>query len=381
MDRIQAAISRARSLAAAPVPLSREEGRAPTRWFAMGDPQASLSRFFQVLDRAGLLDESGGLRHDVGLLSIGDHFDYGSDAAEASADGSAILHWLASHPPDRVVLLAGNHDIARVTELAHETDATFTAARTFAGSDAEFFERFPKIPTRELAKRDYSAFTEAQRTSVQTLLSSRRFALAAVAPVQGVTTLFVHAGLTERERTLLQVPLEPHAIAQALNDFLDERVSQVKPQWQRAELAALDLAPLHIGGDHGIEGGGFLYHRPANLERKGMADPTWERDTTRPRRYDPRNLPRGLVQAVGHTSHKKCRKELEPWITARAHEIKNGGLRTLRVGDEVVYDAGIHPPRPGEALVYMIDSSMSDHEVAEVPLLPIGAPKVTRGSV
>jgi hypothetical protein len=396
VDRIRVAIDRARVLGDERVPLPIPRGSSPARWFAMGDPQASLERFFAVLDRAGLLADDGRLRDDVGLLSIGDHFDYGKNAEEAARDGIALLHWLAMHPPDQVVMLAGNHDISRVTELAHETDESFAAARSIVGVDAELHRRFPRITTRELAERDYSGFTESQRQSVQTLLMARRFSLAATAtidskgesagvlpahrPIEGAPALFVHAGFTERERAMLQVTIDARAIAHALDRFLDERVARVAPAWTSGALAPLDLEPLHLGGVSGIEGGGFLYHRPADPDRKAKHDSAWEENVERPRRYDPRRLPRGLVQAVGHTSHKKCLKELDPWITARAREIENGGLRTLRVGAEVVYDVGIAPPSAGEAVVYMIDSSMSDATVSEIPLLPIGTPTAGRGA-
>jgi hypothetical protein len=368
------AVDRACALGQGRVPIPASRGSSPARWFAIGDPQASVERFFAVLDRAGLLGDDGRLRDDVGLLSIGDHFDYGKNAEEAARDGISLLHWLAMHPPDQVVMLAGNHDIARVGELAYETDASFAAARTFDGDDEEFFRRFPRIPTRELAARDYSGFTEAQRRSVQTLLTERRLVLSATATIGEVEALFVHAGFTERERTILQVGIDPRSIARGLDHFLSQRVARVAPAWNSGALAPLDLEPLHLGGVSGVEGGGFLYHRPADPDRAAAHDSAWEENVERPRRYDPRSLPRGLVQVVGHTSHKKCLKELDPWSTPRAREIENGGLRTLRVGDEVVYDVGIAPPSPGEAVVYMIDSSMSDASVREIPLLAIGRP-------
>src|SRR5262249_6667326 len=144
-------------------------------------------------------------------------------------------------------------------------------------------------------------------------------------------------------------------IARACNRFLDDRVARVAEAWRRDEIAPLDLEPLHIGGSSGVEGGGFLYQRPANLQREGIIDPQWECDVTHPRRYDPRLLIRGLIQTVGHTSHKKCLKELTPWCTEAAQRIPNGGLRTLRGGDAIVYDVHIQPAKPGDTLVYMID--------------------------
>src|SRR4051812_2431655 len=71
---------------------------------AIGDPQASLSQFLRVLDLNGLLADHGRLRHDVGLVTLGDHFDWGrpTERATAAEDGLCILSWLAAHPPDQV---------------------------------------------------------------------------------------------------------------------------------------------------------------------------------------------------------------------------------------------------------------------------------------
>src|SRR5262249_1617230 len=71
---------------------------------AIGDPQASLSQFLRVLDLNGLLSDEGRIRHDVGLVTLGDHFDWGraTDRAGAAEDGIRILSWLAAHPPDQV---------------------------------------------------------------------------------------------------------------------------------------------------------------------------------------------------------------------------------------------------------------------------------------
>ena len=44
---------------------------------AIGDPQASLSTFLRILDLNGLLGDDGRLRPEVGLVSMGDHFDWG----------------------------------------------------------------------------------------------------------------------------------------------------------------------------------------------------------------------------------------------------------------------------------------------------------------
>lgn len=85
------------------------------------------------------------------------------------------------------------------------------------------------------------------------------------------------------------------------------------------------------------------------------------------------------MQVVGHTAHKKSREELGDWVTPRARAIEyGGGLRTLIVDEDPVYDLGLLEPREGAATVIMIDAGMSDERVTEYPLLEIGDVTVPR---
>jgi len=388
MDRVRLAIDRAYELAGNVG--ARRPVATPTRWFAVGDPQTSPDRFFTFLDRAGVLGADGMLRADFGLLSIGDHFDYGLEPERAARDGLAILGWLVAHHASQTVLIAGNHDLCRVAELAFETDESFAAARTLgvevialkksdpsspriAELRAEFNARFPHLPTPEIAGRDFNGFSAAQRTVVQTLLAERRFALAATGDVGEARALLVHAGIGPRELELLGVRAEAEAVARALNQALDRAVDRVADRWRDGQTAALDLAPLHIAGSPGVEGGGLLYHRPVNLSRTEAPDPA------RPRRFDARQLPRDLLQVVGHTAHRKAREELQPWASERANAVENGGIRTLRVGDgEPYYDMGVLPHERGTATVIMIDGGMNDPIVTDYPLLPLANVRVPR---
>jgi len=381
-DRVSAAVARARAHGAAP-------SRVPVRWLAVGDPQTSSERFFRFLDRAGALGDDGWLNPEVGLVSIGDHFDYGrsENADEAATQGLAILRWLAAHPPERVLLIAGNHDLSRVTELAFESDASFADARKLVSdiakqSDptplrAEFGRRFPHIPTPELAARDYAAFREEQRALVQQLLLDGRFVLGAATELDGAPALLVHAGLSLRELDILGIPevRDPAAIARALNDWLTAAVARVEGAWRRGEQAALALEPLHVAGTTGLEGGGFLYHRPVNSQRPNGRETASDLASDRPRRFDATRLPRGLLQIVGHTAHKRSREELVPWVTPQADAVlRGGGLRTLRMDDAPVYDRGVLPHHAGAATVVMIDCAMSDDELDDIELLPIAPP-------
>lgn len=373
---------------------------APTaarRAVALGDPQASTGKLFSLLDHQRLLGDDGWLRPDVQLVSVGDHFDYGTRAAgtiaDAQLDGPRFLAWLAAHPPAQITILLGNHDAARVMELARATDARFAAAAGLAaelatGRDAgvpgigrrvveEYAVAFPELPGPGLVHRDFSAFTEAQRGQVQALLLAGRIRLAAVATRGGAPLLCTHAGVTARELSMLGVADEraPEPVAAALDRHLRAAVTAVATAWRAGNHAALDLAPLHVAGGTALdgdpalpEGGGLLYHRPADPERPG-ADRTWELEVTRPRRFHPRRLPRGLTQAIGHTGHPKCVAELVRWRDPLLTEVPSG-LRTLRASEhEVHYHLGASPPRGDDAVVYMIDPSL--HRVTDVRTLEL----------
>ncbi|WP_437981236.1 metallophosphoesterase [Sorangium sp. So ce117] len=365
----------------------------PRRIFVMGDPQAPMAKVMAVLASHALLGADGRLVDDVVLVSIGDHFDYDlDDPVGAGAEGLRTLHWLAGHDPAQVRLLFGNHDAARVMELAGLDDVRFAAARALGrsiketrrreGAEAamrrehdEFAAQFPDVATPGLAARDYASFSESQRELVIELLLCGRFhlALSGVLP-DGRAVLLTHAGVTTRELAMLGMPDErdPHRLAAALERQLRAAVDARRTEWQGGARTPLSLDPLHIAGAAGNEGGGLLYHRPACVDRVG-GDPAWELDPARPRRFEPRSLPRGLRQVAGHTGHRKCKAELgHDWLTAAAHQKEIGGIRTLRVdGDVVTYDLGILDDRPGAADLYLIDGEMRFTAAADYALLPL----------
>lgn len=387
MDRVARALSVAAGLADGERLPARTDRNGFRRTVAMGDPQARAAKVFAVLDHHGLLGDDGRLRDDVQLISIGDHFDFGSRSGgtldDARADGPRLLRWLCAHPPEQVAVLLGNHDVARVMELAGADDARFDDAAALAddllaGKDAdpagfaarvegEYAAAFPELPAPNVVHRDFSSFTEAQRALVQRELLAGRLRLAASARLpDGEALLLTHAGITERELAMLGIPdeREPRHIAAALEAHLHDAVEAVRGPWTRGETAALSLAPLHVPcatGDDGLgalpEGGGMLYHRPTDPDRPG-ADRSWEREQVRPRRYHPRSLPAGLTQAAGHTGHPKCVAELARWRDPAMPETLSG-RRTLRVhDDDISYQLGIVAPAPGDAVLYMIDPSM-----------------------
>ncbi|MFO0577643.1 MAG: transcriptional regulator [Polyangia bacterium] len=346
-----------------------------SRIFVMGDPQAPFAKVMAVLGRHGALGPDGRLAPGVQLVSIGDHFDYDpEDVAGSGQEGLRTLRWLASHDPEQAHLLLGNHDAARVMELAGISDERFAQARRLARSieetrhavgreaaerreRAEFLPAFPEVPTYGLAARDYASFTSEQRALVAELLLRGRFHLALHGRLpDGREVLLSHAGVTPRELRLLHINSRPGAgphrdeahtpvaIARALNDYLHRAVRHRRDDWEAGRHTPLVLEPLHVPGRAGHEAGGLLYHRPACPERPG-ADPSWELAPERPRRWDPRELPAGLTQVVGHTGHHKCLLELgDEWPTPAARARPRGGIRTLRAdGSRVIYDLGVLP--------------------------------------
>lgn len=391
--RFTAAMARARELVERPrVGRPAPPPRPGKRLRVVGDPQAPLETFLQILDAHELLGVDGFLADDVVLISIGDHFDYGAhDDTDPRHDGLAVLRWLAEHDPQQAPILLGNHDVVRVQELIGLTDARFARARALGGQlvelhrsdpDAasrrygdEWCTEFPDVPTPSLAARDYAAWTEAQRALMIELLLAGRFRLAVPAVLaDGRDALITHAGVTSREVELIGCETAAGAIAAALDGHLARAVAARTADWHAGRMVPLGLQPLHYPGAQPDEGGGLLYHRPANPAREG-ADQVWETDRRR-RRFHPHELPRGLVQVAGHTTHKKARHELQPWLSDAATALTRGGLRTLLVdGDRVLYDAGITGIGGAVAVLHLVDAEMNERgkDPEDYPLLELAA--------
>ena len=355
---------------------------APARTLVMGDPQAPFARVLEVLDANHALGADGRIAPDVVLVSIGDHFDHDlNDPVAAGREGVAVLRWLTGHDPAQVKLLLGNHDTARVMELIGVDDQRFAEARALARamragqeSEADFERRFPDIPTAGLAGRDYASYSEEQRDLVMELLLAGRFDLALVGRLpDGRDVLLTHAGVTGREVALLGIDAaDPHRIAAGLQEALRRACEARRADWARGDHTPLSLEPLHVAGRTGVEGGGLLYHRPARSDRPD-ADAAWEHDRERPRRFDPRSLPPGLHQVVGHTGHRKCKGELgDAWLSEAARRRPAGGIRTLRVRDgDVSYDLGVSRAEDGATDMILIDGEMSRVSAADYSLLEL----------
>lgn len=335
------------------------------RFFAIGDPQAPIEKFKAILARHGVIDSADRIERDTQLLSIGDHFDWGARELrqKATESGTALFTWLLAHPPEQTIIILGNHDLARVGELAHFDRDSFAAARDeadpiYAAKDAaaekKLLEKFPSMPTAESLARDFSNFEVEQRELVSRALRQGR---AKLAHALDRRRLFVHAGVTRDDLAGIGVTShemnDARIVAEAINSFTAARVSH----WRHGRL---DLAPLHVAGDaRSGEGRGIAYQRPSHPDTSS-AD-LFEGPPRR--RFDPRNLPLQLTQIVGHIRDQKCRKLLGRWVEGEKQP--NGALRSLWTdGHDVRYTTGVQP----NARMIFIDGSMSDAEIENYDL-------------
>jgi hypothetical protein len=321
------------------------------RSVAVGDPQAPLATFFAVLDRHGLR-KGDRVAPDVRLVVMGDYFDWGTpaEAERAGTDALELLEWLASHGEDEVVLIVGNHDLGRVGELTTFDDETFARARKDAlviyGALADvahvaFTRRWTELPTAEIAARDFSSFHTKQRDLVTKLLRAGRFHLA-FAPADDL--LMLHAGVTAPQ--LGQLGIDPNSGAKSIAAMLDQKLADAVKAWPGPP-ARLSIPGIHRPGHSTTgEGDGILYHRAA-FEPKA-------------RRFDPRDLPRGLVQAIGHVRDKKSRELLgDAWTDGAPPE--DGPLRHLVTdGTSVQYRRGLPDVvDPSKATMLFLDGGMN----------------------
>ena len=364
----QAAQRRAFDDAAAPT-FGAPSGRTFTVRRAVGDPQAPLETFLALLDRRALLGSDGRLLPHVQLVSMGDHFDWGrtEERARVSAESQALFAWLCAHPSDQVVVLLGNHDLARVCDLHGFTGARFEEALALAQAayregdpdpEAErtFQARYPMFPTAEVVARDWASFEPSQSALVEGALAAGRVKLAHADDAQ---TLLLHAGVTRPTLAALAVREDADAfhIARALNVFLHKRFVH------RGD-GPLDLSPLHVPGSAATgEGRGIFFHRACHPEQ-GAPRPG--------RAFDPRDLPPGLTQIIGHVQDAKSRKLLGPWADSAAPT--PGVLRQLVVADgQVHYAHGTWRVPEGAAALVFTDGGMLRTPLERYQLLDLDA--------
>lgn len=333
------------------------------RTFAIGDPQAPFDTFLAILDRHGLRAPHGKLRDDVRLISMGDHFDWGKphDRARAASDAMKLVAWLTAHDPEQVVMIAGNHDLARVGELWGISDDELARAQAVAdrayiqkdaGADAEFKREWPRFTTAEVVSRDLSTYKAEQSEVIAALLDAKRLRLAYVE--NGL--LFVHAGVTTHE---VGDAREPEAIARLLNDKLDAARGR-RP---------LVIDGLHVPGDGNVEGLGMLYHRPS----RGLTDEERFELSRAPlrRRFDPLTIPEGVHQVIGHIRDSKCRRLMSDIADDAPNT--DGVLRSLVVDPArgtARYSHGLHG-LDAPASIWFTDGGMSSCPVEQYQLLDV----------
>lgn len=369
---LPAALDLARSLACEPWIPVQPDGVPRTRRLVVGDPQAPLERFLGLFARRGLLGADGMLLPDLLLVSVGDHFDWGgvADRPRAEADALALLRWLAAHPPDQVVLIAGNHDLGRVGELVDLDAPTWERARDEATAlyyradrspeaEAEFLTRYPMFPTVEVAARDMSGFTLPQRPLVEALLRAGRLRFGYALSAELIA---VHAGVAAGDLEVAGLPPSERRHAPTVAEALHEALRRAVAGWRRGPLS---IPGLHEPGSAATgEAGGCLFHRPADPRQGDEAD----FQGPRRRRYDPRQLPIGLTQVVGHVRDHKCRWLMPAWRDDAP--AMDGVLRHLLTdGARVAYAHGLARPGADQAGLVFVDAGMNHASPDVFPLL------------
>ncbi len=364
----------------------------PALRVAIGDPQAPLATFLEILDRNDLLSDDGRLHPHVQLVSMGDHFDWGpaSERKFAAENSVRLLSWLAAHSHAQVVLLTGNHDLARVGELAGFDDATFGAAHDeamelratpmSAPGRAErrraFLERHRALPGVGVAARDWSGFEARQRAIVGALLVAGRFRASYAAAAD---LLLVHGGVTPDDLRHFGLPDDTHADAVVIGEVMQEWLEDAVTAWAAPDAPAgapLDLEPLYrIGAAELGESRGIFVQRPADPDLgHGPAELF---DGPPRRRFDPRGLAPGLAQVTGHIRDAKCRELMPRWSDRRP--VQDGPLRHLWTDGATVRYA-IGTPDDGAradqaagraALLYFADGGMNHADPARYELLDL----------
>lgn len=377
---IDAALARAEEAVARGPYSEPAEDRPRPRRLVVGDPQVDLWRFFTVLERHGLLGGDGRLRPEVQLVCVGDCFDWGGahEREAVARSGLRLVAWLAAHPEDQAVLLLGNHDLGRVGELVDFSDERFAQAQAEADQvyrgghvdealEQAFLARWPQVPSAELVARDFSAYREEQRGWVEWLLRAGRWRVAHAAAED---LLVLHAGVTREDLRVAGLAESAWASAPAVAEALNGALAAAVEAWREGPLV---VPGLHVPGSAAYgEGCGIFYHRPSLLPEEEA-----RRASTPRRRFDPRRLPEGLVQVVGHTRDKRTRELLG----LGREGARDGVIRHLVTDGVSTHYAPGSPPqraRAGEAVLVFTDGGLHYAPPESIELFDLGTRAAVR---
>jgi hypothetical protein len=377
----------------------RDHKASRRKWYAVGDPQTSALKFFEILHHHGLLAHTGWLRSDCGLIVCGDYFDFKPRPEDPSFDtlkkkrewmgnqGLMILKWLTTHPLDHIVVLIGNHDVARVCELDAFDDERFDKAYDLGVellSDVRegrlhqeeaqrvFYEAYPRLVSPRIALEYFPAFQARQKEFLRRLLQLRRVQITAHGSIRGrKPVLITHAGITTQTLTHLQLKhsTAPEHICLEMNRFFFNKAALSLQGWRLGRSSPLDLKPLVLPTTREQVGGGVLSHRP--IDPNTCRDPKLLRGLT-PARYDPRDLPHGLTQIIGHVGHEKCVEAMPRWLDNKNTHKKLGNIRTLQIHkDKVHYNYCFVANQQIDTSIFMIDGLMQKCMSQDYEILPL----------
>jgi hypothetical protein len=183
--------------------------------------------------------------------------------------------------------------------------------------------------------------------------------------------LLTHAGVTLDDLDALGLPSSAHADAPRIAEALDAALADAVRAFAGAPL---EIAPgLHRPGSAASgEGRGMLYHRPANPAYEAP-----ELYALPQRRFDPRRLPRGLTQAIGHIQDSKCRKLLRDWVASEPAEpgelrhLITDGARVHYARDARCVECGEGVERDANAALLFLDGGMLRADPARYQLLDL----------
>jgi hypothetical protein len=390
---LERSVEDARRLDASPDDVARlaaGDGRARTLRVAIGDAQAPIETFLEILDRHDLLADDGALHPSVQLVSLGDHFDWGrpDETALAAQSGFRLLSWLASHSADQTVLMASNHDLARVGELAGFDDDSFAAARAEAtriraipfGSPGRaerrraLLDALPEVPSIGVLARDWASFETRQRDLVAALLVARRYR-AAWAAADDV--LVVHAAVTPDDVAAVGAPARAAGDARAMADAVQASFDATIAAWDRS--TPFSPEPLYRPGSfESGESRGIFVQRPADPDAETNDSDLFEGPPRR--RFDPRGLHPGVTIVCGHIRDNKCRELMPDWCDDE-DDAKDGPIRHLWADRERVrYERGVPDDEAraaaahGErALMLFVDGGMNHAPPTAYELLDLDA--------